>query len=75
MVKPNSIPTRISLLLLLLAGLALAGCRDVKSFLWRQTHHHDSYHRHEKSVRRMGAAFRRPVPPPIPAKPGHRKGR
>jgi len=74
-VKPNSIPTRTSLLLLL-ASLALAGCRDVKSFLWRQTHHHDGYHyRHEKSVRRMGAAFRRPVPPPVPSKPGHRKGR
>jgi hypothetical protein len=74
MMKLSPISRRLSLLLLL-ATLALAGCRDVKSFLWRQTHHHDSYHRHEKSVRRMGAAFRRPAPPPIPSKPGHRKGR
>ena len=66
--------SRISLLLLL-ASLALAGCRDVKSFLWRQTHQHNGYVRHEKSVRRMGAFFRKPVPPPRPAKPGHRKGR
>jgi hypothetical protein len=73
-VKPDSIPARISLLLLLV-GLALAGCRDVKSFLWRQTHHQGGHLRHEKSVRRMGAAFRRPVPPPLPVKPGHRKGR
>jgi hypothetical protein len=65
---------RISLLLLM-AGTLLAGCRDVKSLLWRQTHHRDSYVRHEKSVRRMGAAFRKPVPPPIPSKPGHRKRR
>jgi hypothetical protein len=47
----------------------------VRSFLWRQTHHHDGHLRHERSVRRMGAAFRRPVPPPLPAKPGHHKGR
>ena len=57
-------------------GLVIdAGCRDVKSFLWRQTHQHNGYVRHEKSVRHMGAAFRKPVPPPRPAKPGHRKGR
>jgi len=68
-------PASIRISLLLLASLALAGCRDVKSFLWRQTHHHDSHLGHERSVRRMGAAFRRPVPPPLPAKPGHHKGR
>lgn len=54
-------------LLLLLASLALAGCRDVKSFLWRQTHrHHGGYVRHEKPVRRMGAFFRKPAPAPRP---------
>ncbi|HEY4593667.1 MAG TPA: hypothetical protein VIJ61_14725 [Thermoanaerobaculia bacterium] len=73
MMKLGPASTRISLLLL--ASLALAGCRDVRSFLWRQTHQRDGHLRHEKSVRRMGAAFRRPVPPPLPAKPGHRKGR
>jgi hypothetical protein len=67
-------PGRISLLLLL-ASLPLAGCRNVKSFLWRQTHQHDGYVRHEKSARRMGAAFRKPVPPPMPSKPGRRRGR
>lgn len=72
--KLGPVSIRISLLLLL-ASLALAGCRDVRSFLWRQTHHHDGHLRHEKSVRRMGAAFRRPVPPPLLAKPGHHKGR
>jgi outer membrane protein assembly factor BamE (lipoprotein component of BamABCDE complex) len=64
--------SRISLLLLL-ASFALAGCRDARSFLWRQTHHHGGYVRHEKSVRRMGAAFRKLVPPPLPSKPRHRR--
>jgi outer membrane protein assembly factor BamE (lipoprotein component of BamABCDE complex) len=64
--------SRISLLLLL-ASFALAGCRDVRSFLWRQTHHHGGYVRHERSVRRMGAFSRKPVPPPRPAKPRHRR--
>jgi hypothetical protein len=71
--KRTSTSTRISLLLL--TGLLLMGCRDAKSFLWRQAHHRNAYHHYEKSVRRLGAAFRRPVPPPIPAKPGHRKRR
>jgi hypothetical protein len=71
MMKLSSASKRTSLLLL--ASLALAGCRDVKSFLWRATHHHDGHVRHEKSVRPMGSFFRHPTP--RPAKPGHRKGR
>lgn len=72
--KLGSSSLRITLLLLL-AGSLLAGCRDAKSFLWRHTHHQNAYHPYERSVRRLGAAFRRPVPPRMPSKPGHRKTR
>ncbi len=69
-------PTRRIPLLLLLAGTLLTGCRDVRSLFWRATHHRDSYYHHPaRSVRPMGSAFRRPVPPAIPSKPGHRKRR